>query len=105
MKPEKADLALQIMRDEVTNLSKQCDPSMLAKVKEYMVKEADNEAKTNGYWTGVISTWYRYGIDLHTDYKALVAKQTPESISNFVKEILKAGNRIQVTMMPAEEKK
>ena len=37
--------------------------------------------------------------------KALVAKQTPESISNFVKEILKAGNRIQVTMMPAEEKK
>lgn len=105
MKPEKADLALQIMRDEVTNLSKQCDPSMLAKVKEYMVKEADNEAKTNGYWAGVISTWYRYGIDLHTDYKALVAKQTPESISNFVKEILKAGNRIQVTMMPAEEKK
>ena len=41
----------------------------------------------------------------HTDYKALVAKQTPESISNFVKEILKAGNHIQVTMMPAEEKK
>jgi len=105
MKPEKADVALQIMRDEVVNLSKQCDASMLAKVKEYMAKEADDATKSNGYWGGVISTWYRYGIDLHTNYKALVAKQTPESISNFVKEILKAGNRIQVTMMPDQEKK
>ena len=105
MKPEKADVALKIMREEVVNLSKQCDASMLAKVKEYMAKEADDAAKSNGYWASVIGTWYRYGIDLHTNYKALVAKQTPESISNFVKEILKAGNHIQVTMMPAEEKK
>ena len=105
MKPEKADVALKIMREEVVNLSKQCDASMLAKVKEYMAKEADDAMKSNGYWASVIGTWYRYGIDLHTNYKALVAKQTPESISNFVKEILKAGNHIQVTMMPAEEKK
>ena len=105
MKPEKADLALQIMRDEVTNITKQCDPEMLAKVKEYMLKEVEDEEKTNSYWAGVIGTWYRYGIDTHTDYKALVSKQTPQSISNFVKDVLKAGNRIQVTMMPLEDKK
>ena len=100
MKPEKSTEALQIMHDEMQNLATTCDASMLAKVKEYMLKEADDAVKTNGYWVNVIGTFYRYGIDSHTDYKALVAAQTPESISSFVKDFLKAGNRIQVTMMP-----
>ena len=105
MKPEKSAEALQIMRDEMPQLAKSCDASMLAKVKEYMLKEADDQAKSNDYWMGVINTWHRYGIDSYTQYKALVTAQTPESISHFAKEILKAGNHIEVTMMPAEEKK
>jgi len=91
MKPEKSTEALQIMHDEMQNLATTCDASMLAKVKEYMLKEADDAVKTNGYWVNVIGMFYRYGIDSHTDYKALVAAQTPESISSFVKDFLKAG--------------
>ena len=102
MKPEKGDVAVKIMRDEVALLANTCDADMLQKVKEYMLKNIDDQAKTNGYWAGVISEWKKWGLDMHTDYKAVVQAQTPESISAFVKELLKANNCAEVIMMPAE---
>ena len=105
MKPEKKDTALLIMKSEVSTLAKTCDQSMLTKVKEYMLKQVDDAVKTNGYWSGVIYTFRKYGIDTSTDYKSLVNAQTPESISAFMKEFLKANNRITVTMLPEEGKK
>jgi zinc protease len=105
MKPEKKDIALSIMNAEVPALAKTCDASMLTKVKEYMLKHIDDEVKTNGYWSGVIYDFRKYGIDESTDYKKLVNAQTPQSISAFMKEFLKEGNHITVTMLPKEEKK
>ncbi len=102
MKPEKGDIAVKILREEMDNLANACDADMLTKVKEYMLKNVDDEAKTNGYWMGVINDYRRWGLDMHTDYKKVVEAQTPESISAFAKEILKAGNRAEVVMMPAE---
>jgi zinc protease len=102
MKPEKADTALMIMRDEVQAITKSCDPDKLQKVKEYMLKDHGDQLKTNGYWSGVIRTWLNYGVDFHTDYEKLVNAQTPESLSAFVREMLKAGNHAEVIMMPEE---
>ena len=83
MKPEKGDVAVKIMREEVEALANTCDADMLTKVKEYMLKNIDDQAKTNGYWSGVISTWRKWGVDTYTDYKKVVEAQTPESISCF----------------------
>ena len=102
MKPEKADVALQIMRDEVQNITKGCDPDKLAKVKEYMIKNHGDQLKQNSYWTSVIDLWRYKGVDLHADYEKIVNAQTPESIAAFMKEVLKAGNRAEVIMLPAE---
>ena len=102
MKPEKADLALQIMRDEVNNMTKTCDVDKLAKVKEYLLKNHGDQLKQNGYWLGQINNWRKWGMDFHTDYEKVVNAQTPESIAAFVKEVLKAGNNAEVIMMPAE---
>jgi zinc protease len=102
MKPEKADVALQIMRDEVNAMANGCDADKLAKVKEYLLKSHADQLKQNGYWLGQINNWRRYGMDFHTDYEKVVNAQTPESIAAFVKELLKAGNRAEVVMMPAE---
>ena len=102
MKPEKGDIAVKILREEMDNLANTCDADMLTKVKEYMLKNVDDEAKTNSYWMSVISDYRHWGLDMHTDYKKVVEAQTPESISAFAKEILKAGNRAEVVMMPAE---
>ena len=102
MKPEKADIAIQILRDEVTALSKTCDPDKLTKVKEYMLKSHADQLKQNGYWLAVINAWRKWGIDFHSNYEKLVNAQTPETISATAAEILKAGNRAEVIMLPAE---
>ncbi len=100
LKPEKADLALNIMREELEAMTKTCDEAMLAKVKEYMLKAFDDRTKTNNYWNRVISNETKFGVDIHTDYKAIVERQTTATISAFVKELLSAGNRIEVVMLP-----
>ncbi|MBR2113415.1 MAG: insulinase family protein [Prevotella sp.] len=102
MKPEKADVALQIMRDEVNNMTKTCDADKLAKVKEYLLKNHGDQLKQNSYWLGQINSWRKWGMDFHTDYEKVVNAQTPESIAAFVKEVLKAGHQAEVIMMPAE---
>ena len=102
MKPEKADTALMIMRDEVTAIAKTCDPDKLTKVKEYMLKNHGDQLKQNGYWMNQINDWRQWGVDFHTGYEEMVNAQTPESISAFVQEVLKAGNRAEVIMMPEE---
>ena len=77
------------------------DADNLKKVKELELKQADENVKTNGYWMGKITTYLRYGIDTHTDYKKTVEALTPQSISAYVKNVLlKDGNHIEVTMMP-----
>ena len=102
MKPEKKDEAMSIMEAEVPALAETCDAEMLQKTKELLLKQIDDQAKTNAYWDNVINVFDRYGIDEYTDYKAIVEAQTPESISAFMKEFIKAGNRIKVAMLPEE---
>ena len=79
-----------------------CDADKLQKVKEYMLKSHADQLKQNNYWMGSINNWRKWGIDFHTDYEKVVNAQTPESISAFVAEMLKAGNRAEIIMMPAE---
>lgn len=102
MKPEKKDIALSIMRDEVKALNTTCDPALLTKVKEYMLKNIGDQRNTNGYWSNVVTTFIKYGIDENTDYTKIVEAQTPETIEAFMKEFNKANNRVEVTMLPAE---
>ncbi|MBQ8464212.1 MAG: insulinase family protein [Prevotella sp.] len=102
MKPEKGDIATKIMKEEVEAMANTVDAEKLNKVKEYMLKNIDDRAKTNNYWMNVISNWRDYGVDVYTDYKAVVQAQTPETVAAFVKELLKAGNRAEIIMMPEE---
>lgn len=102
MKPEKSDVALQIMSEEVPALAKSCDADMLTKVKEYMLKSVDDAAKTNSYWNSIITNYRKFGTDLHTDFKKVVEAQTPESVCKFMQEFLKPGNKIEITILPQE---
>lgn len=103
MKPEKADIAVNIMRRAVQDMaSGKCDADMVTKVKEYMLKAHADQLKTNDYWSGRINTWRKWGLDFHTDYDSTVQAVTPESICAFVAEVLKSGNEAEVVMLPAE---
>ena len=102
MKPEKGDVAMKIMIDEVNNLAQTVDAEKLGKVKEYMLKNIDDLAKTNNYWIRTIGRLRDYGVDAHTEYKQTVEAQTPASIAAFVRELLKPGHRAEVVMLPEE---
>ena len=102
MKPEKGDIAVKIMDEEVQNLAKTVDAEKLQKVKEYMFKAIDDEAKTNNFWIRQINSLRQWGVDAYTDYKKTVEAQTPETIAAFVKQLLKSGDRAEVIMLPEE---
>lgn len=102
MKPEKGDIALNCMREEMNKLAQTCDAEKLKKVKEYMLKNFDDQVKTNGFWQSAITEYRNYGVDFYTNYKKTVEAQTPESVSAFVKQLLSEGNALEVTMMPEE---
>ncbi|MBR2035864.1 MAG: hypothetical protein IJ984_07450, partial [Prevotella sp.] len=90
------------IRDELVAMSKSCDADKLTKVKEYLVKAHADRQKQNNYWISMIGDWRDYGIDMHSGYLDAVKALTPEAISAFAAELLKAGNRVEVVMMPQE---
>jgi zinc protease len=103
MKPEKADTAVYIMRRAVNDMAGgKCDADMLTKVKEYMLKSHADQLKTNGYWSSRIGAWRKWSLDFHTDYEKTVQTVTPQSICNFVADVLKSGNEAEIVMLPAE---
>lgn len=105
MKPEKSDLAVKIMEEEAEKLCTTVDADMLSKVKELMLKRADENAKTNSYWTNVIENYYEYGTDTYTGYKELISGITPEKVAKFMKDVIfNGGSSVKVIMLPEEKK-
>ena len=106
MNPDKCDLALKIMEEEAQNMRKTVDADMLNKVKELMLKRADENAKKNNYWVNVIDNFDEYGVDTMTDYKNIVNSLTPEKVAKFVNDVIfGGGNSVKVIMLPEAEKK
>ena len=100
MNPDKSELAIRLMHEGIQNMAKSVDADQLQKVKEYMLKQIDVDAKKNNYWINTISTWKDYGIDMHTDYKKTVEALTVDSVRDFLRELLKSGNHMEVIMTP-----
>ena len=102
MKPEMADLALQIMNDEMVEAGKGIDPTTLKEIKELFVKDLETDFKENRYWLNTIENYLFTGCDGHTGIIDIVNAQTPESISAFARKLLSTGNKVEVVMMPEE---
>lgn len=106
MNPEKSELAVRLMNEGMAKLAESVDAEKLAKVKELMLKRADENAKKNDHWISVIQANDEYGIDIETNYKSIVNGLTPEKIAKFVKDvILGGGNSVKVVMTPEAETK
>ncbi len=102
MKPEKKDLALEIMSSEMQATMQSLDAEKLQKVKEVMLKKYDDNQNKNGYWEDVMEKWRIHGIDIQSDAKTIIESQTVESLCAFMKEFLAPGNHITVAMLPEE---
>ncbi len=103
MKPEKKDIAIKIMNEQMDSLGVTCDKEMLEKVQKAMLKSHESAVKTNGYWQDIVWTNYIFGRDDDSQYLQLVKSQTPEKISAFVKEFLASANKVSVVMLPQDK--
>ena len=54
LNPEKLDEALPYFFSGLKNTVEQPNASDLQKIKEILTKQASVDAKTNGYWTGIL---------------------------------------------------
>ena len=100
VKPEFVDVALKIINEEMAKACSTIDATTLQEIKELMIKEHNTELKENSYWMSVISAYIDPGIDYHTGYEQMVNAQTPETIAAFARQIMAAGNRVEVVMTP-----
>lgn len=104
VKPAKADIARAILLRQADSLAITCDEQMLQKVKEQMLKQHEISVKTNSYWLNTIKRYAQYGVDWYTNYSSIVQAIKPQDICNFMKEFLSQKNRIEVVMLPADQK-
>ncbi len=105
--PEKNARAVELLYKGFNDNMAKMDADALQKVKEYMLKQADVDAKTNSHWMAVLSTWKDQAVDLQTDYKKAVESLTAESLQQFMKVVTASGNQLEVIMMtePKDEAK
>ena len=103
MNPDKQETAIRLLHEGMRDAAQKVDPDMLQKAKDYMLKQIDIEAKTNGYWMSAIDQMRTHGVDVYHDYKKTVEALTPDAVSRFLREhVLSSGNHMEVIMLPGE---
>ena len=74
-----------------------------AKVKEYLVKQFADQQQQNSYWRNVMNYYNGYGKDNYTNYLNIVNTVTPDDVQKMAKQIIGAGNKIEVIMTGIKE--
>jgi zinc protease len=99
--PEKQEKLMSIIHEEVMTIVENGPLAKdLQKEKESMLKDFEEDLEKNGYWSDVISIYYKNGINYITDYKAAVEAITAETVQATLKKLVEAGNVFEVVMLP-----
>ena len=99
--PEKQEKLMNIIHEEVMTIVENGPLAKdLQKEKESMLKDFEEDLEKNGYWSDVISIYYKNGINYITDYKAAVEAITAETVQATLKQLVEAGNVFEVVMLP-----
>ena len=74
-------------------------PTSMAKVREYLLKQYDQMAITNDYWNYVV--WHELDddADFDTGYQDMVRQMTAADVQQMARLLLQQGNRVEVTML------
>ena len=102
LKPEFTELAIRVMNEEMLKACETIDPVKLNDFKEVMLKSHETQLKENSYWYSIIGAYANRGQDNVTGYEDIVKAQTPETIAAFARELMSAGNKVEVVMTPEE---
>jgi len=102
MDPNKSDVAIQLLAKGIQDNTVKVDADKVQKVKDYMLKNHDEELKSNSYWMANIDEYVWTNVDLISGYKAAVESLTPEKIAAYLKQLVGANNHAEVVMTPAK---
>ncbi len=102
MKPEMKDKVLAIVANEFETMSQEIKPEELAKVKEFMVKNATRNEKENGSWLSAMKSYQLKPVDGFINAIAEINAITADDIAKFMGELLKQNNYRVFVMDPAE---
>lgn len=99
--PQKAEKLIQLAYDGLKSLAEE-GPSddYTAKAKENLLKNVPENRINNGYWENCLNTFYKYHVDLDTDYQTVVNGITKEKLQAFAKSIISQGNNVEIVMVP-----
>lgn len=100
LNPDKYQKSEELTIKALETLANSIPDSELSKMKEYMLKQIEENVKENSYWMSIIENNETEGLDSYTRYRDIVKNVTVKDIQNFVKKILKQGNRVEVLMLP-----
>ena len=99
--PEKQEKLMNIIHEEVMTIVENGPLAKdLQKEKESMLKDFEEDLEKNGYWTDLLSVYYKNGINYVTDYKAAVEDITAETVQETLKKLVASGNMFEVVMLP-----
>ena len=102
LKPEFTDMAVEVFNEEMMKACESIDPVKLEDFKTVMLKNHETQLKENSYWYNIIAGYADRGLDFHTGYEDIVKAQTPETIAAFARELMKAGNKVELVMSPEQ---
>ena len=104
--PAKKEKLSGIVTEQLEKMAKE-GPSAehMQKIKEYMLKKYKDSQKENGYWLGNLDEFFYTGVDNTKDYEALVNSITAKDVKDFLDQLLKQKNEVQVIMTVPEETK
>lgn len=98
--PQRYDELNPIVYDQLRLIAEQGPAaSSMDKVKKYLVKQYDQAAITNDYWSYIIWHELEDGVDFDIDYKKMVDSMTAWQIQRMAQFLLQTNRCIEVTML------
>ena len=104
VKPECADKAIRMLKEEMFKACGHIDAESLENLKKQELESYKNRSARNDcwYWASAISEYAIWGIDYMADEEQILNAITPDTLSAFARQLLSTGSRIEIVMSPAE---
>lgn len=103
--PKRVDELIKASMDEAAAVVKDgADEDHLSRVKETFLRTRETELRQNRFWSGWLTSAYRYGDDptIVLDTDQVTKRMTSANVKAAAKRYLDAKNRFQAVMVPAK---
>lgn len=100
LNPDKREKSEKLTIACLEDLAQNVPEAELNKMKEFMIKQTDQNFQENGYWLFTLEDWAMNKLDMATKFKETLQTITTKDMQDFIAGLLKQGNRFEVLMMP-----